>query len=729
GIASILDDNWMKRSSFALELALPSVGEETTFFVAVPRKKYRLFEKHLQGLYPHAKIEEKKEDYNIFNAAGSSAGGYFGLAQTPLLPIRTYEHLDADPLEVIANSFAKLKKEGEGAALQIIVSRGPKKFTKRLKNALKSAREGKKIQMKSGFGKDLLKTAEFLLTGGDEKKKKDEKIIVDEETVKLLEEKIGFPVFNVNIRLMASASSADEAEAILQELASAFMQFAETRGNNFVFKKIKTKELDDFSYRFSFRLPVSSQMATLNSRELTSIYHFPSALTIAPKLKYLKAKDAPAPAGLPAEGVLLGENIYRGESTPIKLSKDDRRRHLYIIGQTGTGKTTFLQNMAKQDIEAGEGISIIDPHGDMAETILGYIPENRLNDVVYFDPSNTSHPMGLNFLEYDPAYPEQKTFIVNELLEIFRKLYADVPEALGPMFETYFRNATLLVMEDPASGNTLFEIERVMSDQEFRRLKLSRSKNPVVNAFWRDVAEKAGGEAALANMVPYITSKFDAFLSNEFMRPILLQEKSSLKFREIMDEGKILIVNLSKGRLGETNSSLLGLIIVGKIMMAAFSRVNQPEDKRRDFYMYLDEFQNITTPSIATILSEARKYRLNLIIAHQFIGQLSEPIRLAVFGNAGSITSFRTGPEDAEFLAKQFEPVFSAGDLMNIENFNCYLKMLVRGQTTKPFNIRIMPKQEGNAAIAASLKELSARKYGRPAAEIEAEIKKRYPQF
>lgn len=385
--------------------------------------------------------------------------------------------------------------------------------------------------------------------------------------------------------------------------------------------------------------------------------------------------------------------------------------------------------MIKQDIESGEGLCVIDPHGDMAETALGYIPENRLGDVVYFDPANTSRPMGLNFLEYDPAYPEQKTFIVNELLEIFRKLYADVPEALGPMFETYFRNSTLLVMEDPPSGNTLFEIERVMSDPEFRRLKLSRSRNPVINAFWRDVAEKAGGEAALANMTPYITSKFDAFLSNEFMRPVLLQEKSSLKFREIMDSGKILIVNLSKGRIGETNSSLLGLIIVGKIMMAAFSRVNIPEEKRRDFYLYLDEFQNVTTPSIATILSEARKYRLDLTMAHQFIGQLTEPIRLSVFGNVGSIASFRIGADDAEFMEKQFEPVFGARDLMNIENFNCYLKLLVRGQTIKPFNIKIMPRETGNETSAVLLKKLSANKYGRPIAEIEAEIKKRYPQF
>ena len=725
GLASILEDRWLGYSSFALELALPAVGEETVFFVAVPRKKARLFEKHLQSLYPSARVEEKREDYNIFNPSGAASGGYFVLAQSAVLPIRTYQKLDADPLEVIANAFSKLKKEGEGAALQIVVSRGSKNFAKSLKNALKLVREGKKLKTKIGWG-GIMDEINFLITGRGQESKKDAPKPVDEETLKLLEEKAGFPNFSANVRLVTSAAIQEEADTILQELASSFAQFEETRGNNLIFKKISSGGLNDFTYRFSFRLPDKSKAATLNSRELTSLYHFPTELTSTPKLKFLKAKSAPAPAGLPTSGILIGQNVYRGEIVPIVIGEDDRRRHLYIIGQTGTGKTTLMQSMIKQDIESGKGVCVIDPHGDMVEEILGYIPQNRADDVIYFDPASISRPMGMNFLEYDPAYPEQKTFIVNELLEIFRKLYADVPEALGPMFETYFRNATMLVMEDPSSGNTLLDIARVMSNAEFRGLKLSQSRNPVVNAFWRDVAEKAGGEAALANMTPYITSKFDTFLTNEFMRPILLQEHSSLKFREIMDKSKILLVNLSKGRVGEINASLLGLIMVGKIMMAAFSRVNLPEESRRDFYLYLDEFQNVTTPSIATILSEARKYRLDLIMAHQFIGQLSDPIRLAVFGNTGSVVLFRVGAEDAEFLQKQFEPVFNSQDLMNIENFNAYIKMLVRGQTTRPFNIRIIPKPKSDAHIVQSLKELSALKYGRPREEVEAEIAKRY---
>ncbi|MCH7883400.1 DUF853 family protein [Patescibacteria group bacterium] len=731
GMSALFEGGWFRgRASYALELALPSVGEETTFYVAVPRGRARLFEKQLQSLFPHARVEVKIDDYNLFNPEGGHAAAYATLAENPALPIRTYHRLDADPLEVVANAFSKLKKQGEGAALQIIVSRAPPDFRANLKEILKSLRQGKDLKKpKKGWGGVIAEASSFLITGkGETKKAPEERPVVDEELIKLVEEKSGFPMMSANIRLVASAASEEEAEMILKELTSAFLQFSEPRGNGFNLVPARGKERDRLLYQFSFRMPDKKKSIPLNSRELTSIYHFPSRLLAAPKLKVLRAKDAPAPAGLPAEGLLLGENIYQGEKTEVRLTTDDRRRHFYIIGQTGTGKTVFLQNMIRQDIEAGNGLAVIDPHGDMVDAILGYVPEKRIEDVIYFDPADTARPMGLNFLEYDPAYPEQKTFVVNELLEIFKKLYADVPEALGPMFETYFRNATLLVIEDPASGNTLLEISRVMADESFRAHKLSRSKNPVVNSFWKDIAEKAGGEAALANMVPYITSKFDAFLTNEIMRPILLQEHSSFDFRDIMDQKKIFLVNLSKGRVGETNAALLGLIIVGKLLMAALSRVNIPEEERKDFYLYLDEFQNVTTPSIATILSEARKYRLSLIMAHQFIGQLSDDIKRAVFGNVGSMCTFRIGAEDGEFMEKQFEPVFSAHDLQNIENYHAYVKLLVGGQTTKPFNIKTPPATKGNPTLAKSLKELSAQKYGRARAEVEADINRRFEQ-
>jgi hypothetical protein len=357
--------------------------------------------------------------------------------------------------------------------------------------------------------------------------------------------------------------------------------------------------------------------------------------------------------------------------------------------------------------------------------ILSRIPKERIDDLIYFNPGDTQRPMGLNMLEYDSDYPEQKTFIVNELLGIFNKLF-DMKVAGGPMFEQYFRNAVMLVMDDPSSGNTLFEVSRVLADKNFRDYKLSKCSNPITKSFWREVAEKAGGEASLQNMVPYITSKFDNFLSNDIMRPIISQEKSAFNFRKVMDEGKILLVNLSKGRLGDLNANLLGLIIVGKLLMASLSRVDVPEHERRDFYFYIDEFQNVTTDSIATILSEARKYKLNLTIAHQYIGQIEENIKKAVFGNVGSMAAFRIGAEDAEFLKSQFEPAFSASDLINIDNYNAHLKLLIDGQTSRPFNFRTEPFKKGDPELGRTMAQLSSSRYGRTRLELEEEINRRY---
>jgi hypothetical protein len=381
--------------------------------------------------------------------------------------------------------------------------------------------------------------------------------------------------------------------------------------------------------------------------------------------------------------------------------------------------------MIIQDIKNGDGVCFIDPHGSDIQDILANIPPERMDDVIYFDPAYTARPMGLNMLEYDVNYPEQKTFVVNELLAIFNKLF-DMKTAGGPAFEQYFRNSALLVMEDPASGMTLLEIGRVLADKEFRDMKLSRCKNPIIKQFWEN-AEKTSGESSLANFVPYVTNKFDVFISNDIMRPVIAQEKSVFNFREIMDNKKILLVNLAKGRLGDINANLIGLILVGKITMAAMSRVDiLGKGKINDFYLYIDEFQNITTDSIEVILSEARKYRLSLNIAHQYVEQLEENIKNAVFGNVGSMVVHRVSTENAEIFSKQFEPTFTPHDIIKLENLNCYIKMLVNGMPVKPFNSHTPFPPRGNTDFADKLKELSYLKFGRDRAEIEEEILERY---
>jgi len=722
-------------SYFVMEMGLPFSEDELVFYCAVPASKSQLFEKQANGLFPTAKIVIKKGDYNIFKPEGFSLGSIAKLKRNAILPIKTYDKFESDPIQVIINTFSKLQKEGEGASLQILVSPSSGNFSGKVKRAALKMREGKTFSEATegdrGFALSLFDIIGDLIFGSSKSKKDKEDGIqkpVNEETVALLEEKASRQAMSVNIRFFVSASESEEkAEAILSELESAFLQFEEAQGNAFAFVRQKGGKLRKLFHNFSFRIPDKKNFLPLNTAELATIFHFPIGLSAAsaPQLKYAKTKEAAPPLNLSKSGILLGENTYRGDKQSVYMDSDDRRRHFYIIGQTGTGKSVMIKNMVLQDIEAGKGVCFIDPHGSDLQDILARIPKERIDDVIYFNPGDVAKPMGLNMLEYDPKYPEQKTFIVNELFGIFNKLF-DMKAAGGPMFEQYFRNAVMLVMDDPETGNTLFEVSRVLSDKEFRDLKLSKSQNPIVKTFWREVAEKAGGEAALANMVPYITSKFDNFLGNDIMRPIIGQEKSSFNFRQVMDEEKILLINLSKGRLGDLNSNLLGLIIVGKLLMASLSRVDTPENLRKDFYLYIDEFQNVTTDSIATILSEARKYRLNLTIAHQFIAQLEEDIKKAVFGNVGSMATFRIGVEDADFLEKQFEPAFNSYDLINIDNYNAYLKLLVAGQTARPFNIATLPFKNGDPAFGDEIARLSSLKFGRPREEVENEINKKY---
>ena len=710
-----------------LEIAKPAGNEEIFFYMAVPKKFRTNIEKQVTSYFPDASID-KAEDYTIFSPGSATAMSILTLKDTHALPIKTYEMMEVDPLNEISNALSNLKSAQEGACMQIILTKAPSGWSSKGRTIAHKMQQGKRLKdvyTPSVAGKVGKAFGEVISTASSSKKddvSQREKNIVqltpeEQELVKAIELKTTKTAFSVNIRLIASAGSQERAENILGHLENAFSQFEYRNVNHFQVRKRTHKK--EIAYRYIFRLYNKKSAPVLNAEEISSIFHFPISTTETPKIKWLKSGAAPPPINVPKEGIALGYNEYRGAKTNIRLTDGDRRRHLYTIGQTGAGKSTFLQELAKQDVKNGKGICFIDPHGDAIEDILTAVPKERAEDVVFFDPSDMERPFGLNMLEFDR--PEEKTFVVNEMINIFDKLY-DLKATGGPMFEQYMRNAMLLIMEDPETGSTLMEIPKVLADEDFRRMKLSKCKNPVIKDFWENEAEKAGGEAALANMVPYITSKLTSFLSNDMMRPIISQQKSTLDFRAAMDEGKIVFVNLSKGRIGELNSYLLGMVIVGKILMSALSRVDIAEDDRRDFYLYIDEFQNVTTDSIAQILSEARKYHLNLIIAHQFIGQLSEEISKAVFGNVGSIAAFRVGPEDAEFLEKQFEPVFTANDLVNVDNYQCFMRLLMNNETVKPFSMKTTPPTEGNPEISKHLKELSRLKYGRDAKVVEQEI-------
>lgn len=717
----------------SLEIANPSNSEEIFFYMAVAKKLRGTIEKQIHSYFPNASIE-KVSDYTIFSPGSFTASAVLELKNKHALPIKTYEIMDIDPLNEISNSLSKFKTEEEGAAIQLVITPTTEKWQTLGRSIAHKMQQGKQLKdvhsnsMAGKVGSEIgkgLGNALYDMMGSEKQNEGLSKEIIqltpeEQELIKSIERKSNKSGFKVNIRLLASSNTQERADEILAQMENSFAQFENSEINYFkVKKRIKSK---DVSFDYIFRNFNEENAMILNTEEIASIFHFPISTTETPKIKWLKAGAAPPPINIPKEGILLGYNDYRGEKTDIRLSDSDRRRHLYAIGQTGVGKSHFLQEMTKQDVRNGKGVCFIDPHGDAIEDILSAVPKERAEDVIIFNPADAERPLGLNMLEYER--PEEKSFVINEMIGIFDKLY-DLKQTGGPMFEQYARNAMLLVMEHPESGSTLMEIPKVLADQDFRRMKLEHCTNPVVRDFWIKEAEKAGGEAALANMVPYITSKLTTFISNDLMRPIIAQQKSALNFREIMDEGKILLINLSKGRIGEINSHLLGMVIVGKILMAALSRADMPEDERKDFYLYIDEFQNVTTDSISQILSEARKYKLNLIIAHQFIGQLSEEISKAVFGNVGSLCAFRVGPEDADFLEKQFEPIFTASDLINVDNYSGFAKLLINNETTKPFNIKTYPPKEGNKEISKYLKEMSRLKYGRDAAIVNREIMER----
>lgn len=705
----------------AVEMTVPAKDVELSFYLAVPRRIADTVEKLAHAYYPDASVE-KTPDYNIFTPEGHVLVSEGIFTETEVLPLKNYMMLETDPLKTITSVFTKLDEEKEGAAIQIIFRPAASKWRKSL---IANAKRFYKGEGRAPSHGDILRE---VVTGPKQTKKPDEGAIerspVDEARARALEDKASKPLFESNIRLVASASTPERANVILESLEQAFQQFANPGLNSIAFKRVKPRKVSDEVFKYSFRLFDEKKLMVFSATELTSLYHFPNTPLDVPGITSVKAKDSAPPTDIPKEGLLVGYNLFRGVETPIRFLREDRRRHFYIIGQTGTGKSNFLKGLIAQDIRNGEGVCIIDPHGELTESALGFVPDNRIDDVIYFDPGDTARPMGLNMLEYDERFPEHKTLLINELLAIFEKLF-NMSIAGGPMFEQYFRNAALLVMDDPSSGNTLLEIGRVLADKPFRDAKLARTPNTLLRQFWTQIAEKAGGEASLQNMVPYITSKFDVFLSNDIMRPIIAQQKSSFNFRDAMDQKKILLINLSKGRLGEINSALLGLILVGKLLLSALSRTNTPEESRADFYLYIDEFQNVTTKSIATILSEARKYRLDMIMTHQFIGQLEEEIKKAVFGNVGSLMAFRIGSEDGEFLEHQFAPDFTARDLLSLDNFRAYVKLLVNGKTSRPFSMRTYPAEKPDTSRREKIKEISRMKYGRPRDEVEAEIRAR----
>ena len=700
---SIKKGGWKQRFSTQPTVSFELVArqEDIRFYVWTPKSMQDLIEKQIHGAYSDAEILEVPE-YNIFSENGKVAYKSLQLAKSNFFPIKTFKDLVTDPLSSLSSAMAKMGP-GEAAAIQILLSPAESTWQK----------DGRK------FISDTKK---------QESDPEKAKFSTSAKTLEAVENKISKPGFETSIRIVVVSVAAEKAKMILDNINSSFSQFA-SENNNIKSRKIRSKGsfMEDFLYRYQpmFHL-FGNHPSILNSEELATIYHFPNKQVTTPHIYWLYSKTAPAPAEIPTEGLFLGQSTYRGIKRAVYISNDDRRRHMYIIGKTGTGKTELLKDLIMQDIKAGRGICFMDPHGDAIEDLLKLIPPERAEDVIYFNPSDTDRPMGLNLLEANTE--DEKHFVSTAVINMMYKLFDPYKTGIvGPRFEHAVRNAMLTAMSEP--GSTFVEVMRILTDSSFVQEILPKVQDPIVRRYWTDqIAQTA--DFHKSEVLDYIVSKFGRFVTNKMIRNIIGQSQSSFSFRTVMDESKILLINLAKGAIGEENSNFLGLVLVPRILMAAMSRQDVPEDARRDFYLYVDEFQNFATPDFAQILSEARKYRLNLTVANQFIGQVEEEVKNAVFGNVGSIIAFRVGVTDASYLAHEFTPTFGEDDLLNIDRFHVYIKTTVNNEPVPPFSMDLTRdmnklKEEENPRVSEIIKEMSRLKFGRDLKLVDAEIIRR----
>lgn len=701
------------------------------YYIAVPIVLVDVVQQAVAAAYPSARLEEV-DDPNVFSQIGKisgTIGGEFTLKKSFVHPIATYEESKRDAMRAILNALAAATKD-DGIGVQVLLRPAEEGWTRTSKRTVERVKRDRALGKKSSMGGRLLARdmLEALWKAPNAETKKDHEVdvqltAIEQKEIEAIEQKTAHPGYEVLIRVVASSTTAARSQVMMKNVVAAFALFDSPSSNGFKFAV--TKNVEQFVTAFIFRFfPQQLNKTILNSVELATIFHLPDQKNIpTSQLKRQASKQVDGPRELLTEGFLLGYNVYRGVKKEIRLGTNDRRRHTYIIGQTGTGKSKLLENLALQDMLDGKGFAFIDPHGDSAEALLGMVPKERVEDVIYFNPGEMTNPVGLNLFEFDT--PDQRDFLVQEAIAMLYRLYDPGHTGIiGPRYEHWFRNASLTIMSDP-NGSSFIDIPQVFNDDAFAKEKLKYVTDQTVLDFWnKEMAQTS--DYHKSEVLGWFVSKFGAFLSNEMMRNIIGQTKSGFNLREIMDNKKILLVNLSKGKTGELNSQLLGMIFVMKFQAAAMGRADIPEDQREDFALYVDEFQNFATDSFESILSEARKYRLNLILANQFVSQLTDKIREAIIGNVGTIISGRIGTTDAELMAKKFVPVFDAEDLTKLPNYEGVVVAQINGVPSNPFSM-IFPPPLGhpNPQLADALKRLSAAKYGKPRAEVERDIFKR----
>ena len=710
-----------------LSFEIASINGQIRFYVWVPKPLQSFVEGQIYAQYPTVQIYPAEGDYTeherdhqvVYSAELTTTDHEF-------LPIRTFQNFEVDPLAGITGTLAKLESTGEELWIQILVrpiADDWHDFAERWAASIKTG----KMSFGGGVGGGLMWLGGLLEAlwqppeQGDSKTSQAELSERDKTRMSEVAKKATKLGYQVKIRLAYLGESQTNAKLRMQALVGTFKQFNSTNLNGFkITKATFGKEFIEKYSRRSFH----DDGFILNIEELASVYHLPHTNVETPNIVWASSKTAEPPSKLPiitgntlsdAEISAFGVTNFRGVGHQFGMLRYDRSRHVYIIGQTGAGKSGLLELFALSDIFQNQGYAIIDPHGDFAINNMKFIPGSRLQDVVYFNPADTAYPLGFNPLEV--MNPNQKTNISSEVIGVLKRMFGD---SWGPRLEYILRYTILALLDRPET--TMLDITRMLTDKKFRKETLGYCTDTVVQQFW-NVEFASWNDKFATEAVAPVLNKVGAFTANPIIRNIIGQPRSTFNIRQIMDEGKILIVNLSKGLIGEDNAAILGSFLVTKIQLAAMSRSDIPDVRdRRPFYLYVDEFQNFATDSFATILSEARKYGLNLTVANQYISQMADTVRDAVFGNVGTVICFRVSADDAPILSKQFEPNFEAADLLQMHNRNFVINMVIGGEKTPAFSARTLELPPAQTDNTSRIIEHTRRHYARERASIEKEI-------
>jgi hypothetical protein len=729
----------------SFEIAADATGVK--FYAYVPKYFEKFVKSQIYAQYPEAEIFES-EDYskNLSIPGESLSAAELSISKPYFFPIKTFPNFEVDPLAAITSAVDE-RINNQKAWVQLLVRPIDDTWQKvgyeyiaavKTGSEFNASPENEFVAIFKQLGKEFLTILASIpvsvLTGGvadpaasktKETKKKEIVLTAGEETaIKFIEAKLSKLGFETCLRIVGVGQTPEDAEKQVGALVSAMKQFSAANLNSFVRVDMTDPIQGLEKYQQRVLTLDKSRPLIFDTEELASLFHLPNTSVATPNIAWTKAKKVEYPLELPIDvEPALGVTSFRNEQIRFGIKPDDRRRHMYIIGKTGTGKSTLLQKMAISDIYQGNGLAFIDPHGDSIDLILDYIPDHRMDDVVLFDPSDLQHPLAINMLElFDP---EQKGLVASGLIEVFKKRFEF---SWGPRLEHLLRHLILSLLEVP--GSTMLGINRMLTDLTYRRYIVHLLQDPVMIDFWNNEYPQLEDSRQGAEAIAPIQNRIGQFLASPIIRNLVSNARSTVKFDDIMNEGKIFLVNLSKGKIGDDNSNILGSLIVSRLQFAAMARVVIPEHERRDFYLYVDEFQNFVTSSFATILSEARKYRLSVVLAHQYIGQLEQAglsnpaeVREAIFGNVGTMVAFTIGQSDAEVLAKEFAGVFDESDFVTLERYNMYLKLMIDLTQSRPFSAK-------SEAINTNLKmpnkekviELSRQKYGVPKELVERRI-------